>query len=256
MCKLCNEKEVIVLGMHRSGTSLMAHILSKLGVNMGRTLIKKNYTNPLGFYEDIDFVNLNKYIIRKLDKDWKNPPDNSELLKKRKMFDKRIKKIVEKKRGKLWGWKDPRTTITIELFLPYLNNPYFIVCYRKKEKVANSLKIRGINKQDAYRIKKVYDNYIKEFFNRYPSFPRLNVQYENIIKNPQKEITKIAEFLNVQVSFEKYNEIKKIILPRKNLVRKKIFLRMYELFIKAIKYPDKIYGFLKRKLINKTGILL
>ena len=79
MHKSYNEKEVIILGMHRSGTSLMVNVLYKLGVNMGRIFKKKNYTNPLGFYEDINFIDLNKYIIKRLGKDWKNPPDISEL---------------------------------------------------------------------------------------------------------------------------------------------------------------------------------
>jgi len=65
MCKFCNEKEVIVLGMHRSGTSLMANVLCKLGINMGRILKKKNYINQY-------FKNTVKHKTRVLNSDLKN----------------------------------------------------------------------------------------------------------------------------------------------------------------------------------------
>jgi len=38
-----------------------------------------------------------------------------------------------------WGWKDPRLSLTIELFLPYLHNPVFVICTRKSQTIAESL---------------------------------------------------------------------------------------------------------------------
>ncbi|MCD6476962.1 MAG: sulfotransferase, partial [Candidatus Aenigmarchaeota archaeon] len=44
-------KTIIVLGMHRSGTSMTAGVLHRLGVNMGKNLMKGNWANPLGYFE-------------------------------------------------------------------------------------------------------------------------------------------------------------------------------------------------------------
>jgi len=43
---------ILILGVHRSGTSCMAGILSHLGVPMGRSGLRPNGGNPKGFYED------------------------------------------------------------------------------------------------------------------------------------------------------------------------------------------------------------
>ena len=57
-------KTVVVLGMHRSGTSMIASILNKLGVSMGKVMLGKTPSNPLGHFEDKDFYNLNRKILK------------------------------------------------------------------------------------------------------------------------------------------------------------------------------------------------
>lgn len=47
---------IVVAGMHRSGTSMMAGLLARLGVQMGQTLIEPDPHNPLGYFEDADIV--------------------------------------------------------------------------------------------------------------------------------------------------------------------------------------------------------
>jgi hypothetical protein len=47
---------LIITGMHRSGTSLTAAFIHKIGLDLGDNLLKYNYWNPKGYFEDIDFV--------------------------------------------------------------------------------------------------------------------------------------------------------------------------------------------------------
>src|SRR5215470_15228559 len=49
---------LVVTGMHRSGTSLAASILRTSGVDMGERLMAPQASNPAGFFEDLDFVEL------------------------------------------------------------------------------------------------------------------------------------------------------------------------------------------------------
>ena len=44
-------KVVVVLGMHRSGTSLTTNMLQSMGVTLGDELIPGREENPLGFRE-------------------------------------------------------------------------------------------------------------------------------------------------------------------------------------------------------------
>lgn len=136
----------IVLGMHRSATSLIAKGLVQAGVNMGDVLMQADAANPHGYWEDTEFVNLNKAILAAAGGDWLNiPPEKNILaLNKDKEITRWIKKIVGKKnKVPLWGWKDPRTTLTIKLFRPFLPEHFFFVCFRNPADVAASLHIRN-----------------------------------------------------------------------------------------------------------------
>ena len=42
---------VVILGMHRSGTSLTSHIVSKLGYELPNNLMGADYGNSLGHFE-------------------------------------------------------------------------------------------------------------------------------------------------------------------------------------------------------------
>ena len=134
-------KTFIVLGMHRSATSLVAKSLHH-EISMGERLLPAiPNDNPLGYYEDIEFIQLNDKILRKAGGDWRNPPSEEKILQVADRFDSRIRSILQERYsyGVNWGWKDPRTVLTIRLYLPYLINPHFISCLRDPQEVAASL---------------------------------------------------------------------------------------------------------------------
>ncbi|HUU33183.1 MAG TPA: hypothetical protein VMW48_03915, partial [Vicinamibacterales bacterium] len=57
---------LIVLGMHRSGTSLAASLLADAGLDVGTRLLGANASNPRGHFEDEDFVELQQAVLREL----------------------------------------------------------------------------------------------------------------------------------------------------------------------------------------------
>lgn len=69
-----DSKTVIVLGMHRSGTSMTAAILNELGVNMGENLYVNYIANPIGHFEDMNFIILNRKILKTAGGNWEKPP--------------------------------------------------------------------------------------------------------------------------------------------------------------------------------------
>ena len=133
----------IVLGMHRSATSLVSKGLSKSDINMGSSMLQADASNLFGHWEDTDFLNLNKSIISDAGGDWDNPPPENKIIEVGKNYKEEIKRLIASKKKPLWGWKDPRTTLTIRLFMPYLENPHWITCFRQPEQVAESLLIRN-----------------------------------------------------------------------------------------------------------------
>ena len=53
----------IVAGMHRSGTSLIALALVSAGMEMGKRLLSGDVRNPPGYFEDLDFLDLDRRML-------------------------------------------------------------------------------------------------------------------------------------------------------------------------------------------------
>ena len=66
---------VIVLGMHRSGTSLAAEIAYQWGAHVDTSLlIEPNDGNPRGYWEHRALVKLNDDLLSAVHSSWKVPP--------------------------------------------------------------------------------------------------------------------------------------------------------------------------------------
>ena len=66
-----NDRLIVVLGMHRSGTSAITRALKVLGVDLGdRLMLAVEGDNNKGYWEDIDFNALNIEMLRAIGKDW------------------------------------------------------------------------------------------------------------------------------------------------------------------------------------------
>jgi hypothetical protein len=61
---------LLVLGMHRSGTSLLARIASLLGATLPRHLVPASPTNPTGHWEPARLVDLHDQLLASIDSSW------------------------------------------------------------------------------------------------------------------------------------------------------------------------------------------
>lgn len=65
------KKLIFVLGMHRSGTSVLARMLNLLGVDLGVDLIEAQAgVNEKGFWEHAEVVEINEALLSRLDSCW------------------------------------------------------------------------------------------------------------------------------------------------------------------------------------------
>ena len=62
-------RAILVLGMHRSGTSAVTGLLVRLGAR-AKTLIRPNEHNPLGFWESDAFFAYHERLLRDAGTDW------------------------------------------------------------------------------------------------------------------------------------------------------------------------------------------
>src|SRR3989337_2351739 len=66
-----NDKRlVVVLGMHRSGTSVITRALQVLDVELGDKFVPSQDDNITGYWEDMDLNALNIDVINFLKSDW------------------------------------------------------------------------------------------------------------------------------------------------------------------------------------------
>ena len=61
---------VFVLGMHRSGTSLLARLLNLLGCKLPKDLLGANESNPSGHWESLKAIEINDALLRALGRRW------------------------------------------------------------------------------------------------------------------------------------------------------------------------------------------
>ncbi len=155
--------------MHRSATSLVARGLDH-EISLGETLIAPSASNPRGHYEDVRFVKMNDRLLAAAGGSWHCPPARSALMSVAERFNEPIRALVGRaSAGKqFWGFKDPRTTLTVELYLPHLSQPHFICCFRDPEEVARSLRSRnGFSLERGRRLAGVYNQRLLEFLHRF-----------------------------------------------------------------------------------------
>ncbi len=137
-------RPLIILGMHRSGTSLAASLLESAGLDVGQRLLGANPSNPRGHFEDEDFVDLQRAILRELGVDadgWvatAAPPVPPHLAV-------HAQALLEGKQaaGRPWGWKDPRTILLLPMWRQLVPEARFAVIYRAPWEVVESLLRRG-----------------------------------------------------------------------------------------------------------------
>ncbi|MEX0585828.1 MAG: hypothetical protein WD176_04250, partial [Pirellulales bacterium] len=72
----CDRRIICVLGMHRSGTSLVTRLLNLLGVDLGvsAALRPADRFNPTGYWEHQAFIDINDELLRRLGGSWRQIP--------------------------------------------------------------------------------------------------------------------------------------------------------------------------------------
>src|SRR5215510_8648831 len=61
---------VVVLGMHRSGTSLLANLLTALGVDLGGNLLPADANNQAGYWEQQEIYHTQDALLEQLSGNW------------------------------------------------------------------------------------------------------------------------------------------------------------------------------------------
>lgn len=161
---------IVIAGMHRSGTSLAASLVASAGVHLGERLMGPERGNVKGHFEDLDFYDLHQRALAAAGLG----PEGFTLLPSILVppaVDDAFDALVAKRRGagRLWGWKDPRTTLFLDAWCEKLPEARFLLVFRRPWEVIDSLFRRGdaafaLNPRLAADVWASYNRRIHDFF--------------------------------------------------------------------------------------------
>ncbi len=136
-------RNLVILGMHRSGTSMVAGALTATGLNPGpkQELLSVQEDNPYGFYERRDVVEFNDHILQRSGGAWFQPPKSILASPSDDLDVRTILSQLDDPDSFLL--KDPRMVLTWPSWEGCLGNELLLFVYRNPLSVAESLKKRN-----------------------------------------------------------------------------------------------------------------
>jgi hypothetical protein len=189
-------KCVLILGMHRSGTSCLAGSLQQHGVHLGK-VFEQNPHNKKGNRENADIMKLNDDLLAANGGSWDRPPAiilwNEEHEKTR---DTIIQEFVNSG-NQIWGFKDPRNLITLEFWMDGLSNTdvRLVGSYRHPLLAAKSLNARNnMPMENGMWLWEIYNNKLMELYSK-SNFPILSFDVD--VEEYQRAIHRVLDYLAI-----------------------------------------------------------
>jgi glycosyltransferase involved in cell wall biosynthesis len=169
---------LIVIGMHRSGTSMVGGMLSAAGIRMGNRLIRADRANPRGYFEDADIVDFHGRLFRDALPGAQGPHVDWGVVEGRELDQATLERHLAEARqlaadragdGGRWGFKDPRTSMVLPLWDRAIDDARYLLVYRFPWEVADSMQRGGaevfrLNPGYAYRAWLEYNRALLDFF--------------------------------------------------------------------------------------------
>ena len=189
---------ILILGMHRSGSSLLTQLISSLGIHLGQEIMKADKFNPDGYWENLRVVDLHNRMLEEQGNQWyapAHPIDTTRLLKK---YGEEALLIVSEmdRQGLDWGWKDPRMPLFLDFWLEILKGRdiRLLITNRSPSAIAASLLQRdAIPVAVALYLWEMTTRMILSRINS--TDDHLIVNYDALMKAPEIEIPGLIRFV-------------------------------------------------------------
>jgi len=142
-------RTLMVVGMHRSGTSLISNWLYRCGLQLGEHLLEAGNGNIEGHFEDVEFLRMHEEILT-----------SNDFPATGYVYDKvidisiyqiaKLKSVIKVKNQlyRQWGWKEPRTCLFLDLYRELLPNSKYMVIVRDYAAVVHSILKRDFAEYD------------------------------------------------------------------------------------------------------------
>jgi len=232
---------VLILGMHRSGTSCLTGCLEELGLNLGSVSTQNKY-NKKGNRENKKIFQLNESVLNYSGGNWHSPPSQIKWTEDHKLEQQ---KLIDELFGldDPKGFKDPRTLLTFPFWSSLDVSYKYVGTFRHPHLVATSLEAReklSIPYQEGLELWYTYNKNLLFYQQKY-QFKLLN--FDDSKREYMNSLGPVVEAIG---------------LNTKNLDKLEFFdndLRHQLEVLKGVKLPvlvDELYK--KLKIISKNEI--
>lgn len=195
------ETPIIITGMHRSGTSLVARLLERGGMYIGGSWLDEND-------EALHFSRANRamlgegpYALR--DYGW-TAPKSEEFIGARRGYAERAAAntsafFADLREERVWGWKDPRTCLTLPVWLAIYPGARVLHVVRDGRSVALSLTDRDdLHPAFGLGLWAYYVTRVEEALETVPNSHQHTVRFEDVTQAPAETLPELYEFAQLE----------------------------------------------------------
>lgn len=204
MTSTSKRRIIVVLGMHRSGTSVLTRALVALGAQVSDNLLPASDDNPKGFWEDRDFVLFNEQLLKvlgsgfddlqPLDEHFTSHPDVQAL---RLQAVTLLREKLEQ--TSVFALKDPRTCRLLpfwqEVFRHLQVDVDYVIAVRHPLCVVDSLARRN-----GFLAEKSLHLWFQHYLSALSVLsvaPAAFVDYDRLLEAPREQLLCLAEALHL-----------------------------------------------------------
>lgn len=206
----------VILGMHRSGTSALAGMLHSNGIIMGKG--KDFYPppmkeNPKGFYENVRFRRVNDKILKGVGYSVKSFDPIIPEVPIVEDVDLRstMKKLIREydKDCPSWGWKDPRTSLTMASWYDVMKEMgveedlRVVIILRPSSEVAKSMRARGNKEKYSGQFSKLAIEYVSRavgFMSSNQEIQTTTFQFKALLYDTKEVVNRLEHLIEAKIT--------------------------------------------------------
>ena len=192
-----NEAPVIIAGMHRSGTSIVARLLERCGMYAGGSWLDENHESV--FFSRANRAMLGEGPFLLYDYGWTAPKADA-FIQARRCYAERAAKhpgafFAGRREQSVWGWKDPRNSLTLPVWLSVYPNARVLHVLRDGRSVALSLADRdGLDPSFGLALWGHYATRAERALAAVPEARQLTIRFEDLTDTPGPTIEGLCRF--------------------------------------------------------------
>ena len=194
--------QLIVLGMHRSGTSAVTRLINMMGGYIGGEGVFQiaNHANPKGHWERRDVMQFNDALFASVSASWwqlSGFTAQAVPQAARETFTQKARGLIlDLDAHRPWVLKDPRCCVLFPFWRPLLEVPVVVQVFRHPIQIAQSLQQR-----EGFPLRfglALWQRHVLDALHSSLGLPRIAIRHEDLLADPVSETRRLYDALQAE----------------------------------------------------------